>query len=89
MTFEQAATGEDEPSGDLIHRIAKLVTATFTLAEAEGNLLHARAHREIIRKFGRFPYRNEALSRRATAPEQAYLAEGGYGETLQELQQAV
>ena len=27
------------------------------------NLLHARAHREVIRKFGRFPYRNEALSR--------------------------
>ena len=59
------------------------------MPEAEGNLLHARAHREIIRKFGRFPYRNEALSRWPAAPEQAYLAEGGYGETLQELQQAV
>ena len=59
------------------------------MPEAEGNLLHARAHREIIRKFGRFPYRNEALSRRATAPEAEYVAAGGYGETVQELQQAV
>lgn len=58
------------------------------MPEADGNLLHARVHREIIRKFGRFPYRNEALSRRATEPEQTFLAEGGYGETLQDLQQA-
>ena len=27
------------------------------------NLLHARAHREVIRRFGRFPYRNAALGR--------------------------
>jgi hypothetical protein len=25
------------------------------------NLLHAKAHREVIRLFGRFPYRNDAL----------------------------
>ena len=30
----------------------------------ENSLLHAKAHREVIRKFGRFPYRNDALSRR-------------------------
>ena len=28
------------------------------------NLVHARAHREVIRRFGRFPYRNAALGRR-------------------------
>ncbi|WP_435141648.1 DUF924 family protein [Pseudopelagicola sp. nBUS_19] len=55
----------------------------------ESNLLHARAHREVIRKFGRFPYRNEALSRNSTQPEMAYVAEGGYGETVRELQSAV
>jgi uncharacterized protein (DUF924 family) len=26
------------------------------------NLLHARAHREVIRRFGRFPYRNAVLA---------------------------
>lgn len=50
------------------------------------NLLHARAHREVIRLFGRFPYRNQALSRTSTAPEQDYVSAGGYGSTVRELQ---
>lgn len=50
------------------------------------NLLHAKAHREVIRLFGRFPYRNEALSRPSTAPERAYVEEGGYGSTVRQLQ---
>ncbi len=49
------------------------------------NLLHAKAHREVIRLFGRFPYRNEALSRRSTTPEQDYVSHGGYGSTVQAL----
>ncbi len=52
------------------------------------NMLHAKAHREVIRQFGRFPYRNEALARTSTAPEKAYVANGGYGQTVQALQQA-
>ncbi|MGV6803737.1 MAG: DUF924 family protein [Ruegeria sp.] len=52
------------------------------------NLLHARAHREVIRKFGRFPYRNDALARETTAPEAAYVSSGGYGATVRELQAA-
>ncbi|MCJ7873627.1 DUF924 family protein [Marinovum sp. 2_MG-2023] len=58
------------------------------MPEADGNLLHARVHREIIRKFGRFPYRNAALARHDTAPEQDFMSNGGYGETLQNLQKA-
>ena len=50
------------------------------------NLVHAKAHREVIRKFGRFPYRNEALSRPMKADEMAYLDNGGYRETMRELQ---
>lgn len=53
-----------------------------------GNLLHAQAHREVIRQFGRFPYRNTALSRVDTRGETAYAAKGGYGHTLRQLQQA-
>lgn len=52
-----------------------------------GTLLHARAHREVIRQFGRFPYRNAALGRLPTRPERAYLEAGGYGYTLRQLQQ--
>ncbi len=55
----------------------------------ESNLLHARAHREVIRKFGRFPYRNDALARPETAHERDYVAQGGYGMTLRSLQSAV
>jgi uncharacterized protein (DUF924 family) len=51
-----------------------------------GNLLHARAHREVIRKFGRFPYRNAVLARASTATESDYVSAGGYGETVRELQ---
>ena len=43
------------------------------------NLLHARAHREVIRQFGRFPYRNDALGRKTTPAEQVFLDDGGYG----------
>jgi len=50
------------------------------------NLLHAKAHREVIRQFGRFPYRNEALRRRPTGPENDYVSSGGYGETVRRMQ---
>jgi uncharacterized protein (DUF924 family) len=50
------------------------------------NLLHAKAHREVIRLFGRFPYRNAALARASTAPERDYVDQGGYGETVRQLQ---
>lgn len=59
------------------------------LEGGEGNLLHAKAHRAVIREFGRFPYRNEALGRKSTAGELAYLAKGGYGFTVQGLQAQV
>lgn len=51
------------------------------------NLLHARAHREVIRRFGRFPTRNAALGRAGTAAEQAYLDQGGYGAMVRALKQ--
>ena len=40
--------------------------------------LHARAHQEIVRKYGRFPTRNAALGRESSAEEQVYLGQGGY-----------
>ncbi|MEO1777695.1 MAG: DUF924 family protein [Pseudomonadota bacterium] len=51
-------------------------------------LLHARAHREVIRQFGRFPHRNAALSRKTTEPEQAHLEAGGYGAVVRSLEHA-
>ncbi|MEM6386860.1 MAG: DUF924 family protein [Pseudomonadota bacterium] len=51
------------------------------------NLPHARAHREVIRKFGRFPTRNAALSRDTSADEQVYLDEGGYGAIVRQIKE--
>jgi uncharacterized protein (DUF924 family) len=38
------------------------------------NLSQARAHREVIRRFGRHPHRNAVLGRTSTPEEEAYLA---------------
>jgi uncharacterized protein (DUF924 family) len=57
------------------------------MPKSDNNLLHARAHRQVIRDFGRFPYRNEALNRTATALERSYVENGGYGSTVRALQQ--
>lgn len=39
---------------------------------------HAEGHRDIIRRFGRFPHRNVMLGRRTTEEEQAFLDGGGF-----------
>lgn len=40
----------------------------------ESNYSYALEHREVIRRFGRFPGRNEALRRESTPEEQEFLA---------------
>jgi uncharacterized protein (DUF924 family) len=40
----------------------------------EGTLAYAREHRQVIAKFGRFPYRNEVLGRESTPAELEWLA---------------
>ena len=55
------------------------------MGEDDGNLIHAKAHREIIRKFGRFPYRNDALDRKSTAAEEDFIANGGYRAIMKDL----
>ncbi|HDR29509.1 DUF924 family protein [Rhodovulum sp.] len=52
------------------------------------NLLHAKAHRELIRKFGRFPFRNEALHRGSSPEEIAFLDGGGYAACVEQLRAA-
>lgn len=38
----------------------------------------AEVHRDIIRRFGRFPHRNEFLGRTSSAEELEFLAQGGF-----------
>ena len=56
--------------------------------EREDKLPHAIAHREIIRRFGRFPYRNEALGRESSDAEKDFLENGGYGKVVEEARAA-
>ncbi|WP_028028266.1 DUF924 family protein [Gemmobacter nectariphilus] len=49
------------------------------------NQLHARAHAEIIRRFGRFPYRNDAFGRETTPEEREFLDNGGYAAIVETL----
>src|SRR4051794_5688353 len=47
--------------------------------EAESAALkYAEEHRDIIRRFGRFPHRNAILGRTTTLEEQKYLDDGGF-----------
>ncbi|MFT0860413.1 DUF924 family protein [Ancylobacter sp. G4_0304] len=39
---------------------------------------HAQDHRDIIRRFGRFPHRNPMLGRATTAQEAGFLEAGGF-----------
>ncbi len=41
-------------------------------------LRFAELHADLIRRFGRFPHRNEVLGRRSTPDEQVFLDEGGF-----------
>lgn len=41
-------------------------------------LAHAEGHRDIIRRFGRFPHRNPMLGRSTTAQEAGFLEAGGF-----------
>jgi uncharacterized protein (DUF924 family) len=52
--------------------------ALFTAAGDADGLKWAEIHADIIRRFGRFPYRNAALGRTTTPEEQAFLDGGGF-----------
>ncbi|GMG83333.1 DUF924 family protein [Paralimibaculum aggregatum] len=58
-------------------RCLRLVLMRMPEAGAE-NRIHGFKHRDVIRRFGRFPSRNAALGRRDTDEERAYRAAGGY-----------
>lgn len=42
------------------------------------DLAHAEQHRDIVRRFGRFPHRNAILGRETTKEEKEYLYHGGF-----------
>jgi len=54
------------------------VTLFADRIEDPESLLHARAHQSIIARFGRFPFRNTALSRETSSEEAEFMQQGAY-----------
>jgi uncharacterized protein (DUF924 family) len=86
--FDQALTPVErmfvylpfEHSEDLADQdLSVALFAAMDAAMDEDLLDYAVRHRDVIRRFGRFPHRNAALGRANTAEEAAYLAEPGAG----------
>lgn len=73
-----------EHAEDLATQDACIALFTERMPDAE-KILHARAHREIIARYGRFPHRNKALSRMSSEEEALWLAHGGYPATVEAL----
>jgi uncharacterized protein (DUF924 family) len=63
-------------SEDLADQERSVELARRSLAPVD--LVHAEHHRDIIRRFGRFPHRNAILGRVSRPDEVRYLAEGGF-----------
>jgi uncharacterized protein (DUF924 family) len=70
MPFEHSEDPEDQALS--VQLMAERLASDPDMA------LHARAHQETVRRYGRFPARNVALGRESTSEEQAYLDQGGY-----------
>jgi uncharacterized protein (DUF924 family) len=52
--------------------------ALFEKSGNANNLKYALDHAGIVRRFGRFPHRNQMLGRQTTSEEQAFLDGGGF-----------
>jgi len=72
LPFEHSEAIEDQD------RSVALFEAHDAATGDVSSLDWAVRHRDIIRRFGRFPHRNAALGRETTPEEQAFLDEGGF-----------
>ena len=76
-----------EHSEDLADQDRSVDLYTTRMPDEAEFQLHAHAHREVIARFGRFPFRNAALGRSDTPAEAAFLAAGAYPALVAELRQ--
>jgi len=54
------------------------VDLTCHRLEGDNTAHHARQHRDVIRRFGRFPHRNTILGRPPTDEEEVFIQKGGF-----------
>lgn len=74
-----------EHSEDIADQDRAVELLTERMASDPEMALHARAHHQIITRFGRFPTRNAALGRETTPAEAEFLSAGGYGTVVNAL----
>jgi uncharacterized protein (DUF924 family) len=72
LPFEHSEAPEDQDES-----VRLFETSRADLGERTVDYAHR--HRDVIRRFGRFPHRNAVLGRASTPAELAYLAEPGAG----------
>jgi uncharacterized protein (DUF924 family) len=77
LPFEHQESMEiQERSVELYERLRDETPKGFR--DRTGNYLRfAQQHRDVIRRFGRFPHRNAMLGRTSTEDEERYLSDGG------------
>jgi hypothetical protein len=69
------ATGTAAHSEDISDQERSVVLCRLLGPPNSGN---SERHRDIVRRFGRFPHRNPILGRTMTEEEQDFLDQGGY-----------
>jgi uncharacterized protein (DUF924 family) len=73
LPFEHSERLEDQ------ERACELCKPLAAFPETDDTLRYAIAHRDIIRRFGRFPHRNAILGRESTPQELEFLRQPGSG----------
>jgi uncharacterized protein (DUF924 family) len=78
MPFEHAeGTGAQDEAVRLFTRLVDSPPPAALQANLRNMLDYAEKHRDVIRRFGRFPHRNAILGRHSTPAEIAFLQEPG------------
>ena len=78
MPFEHAeGSGAQDEAVRLFTRLADSSAPAALAADLRNMLDYAHRHRDVIRRFGRFPHRNAILGRHSTPAEIAFLQEPG------------
>lgn len=72
LPFEHSEELADQDEGVRLFESLRIALGDLSAEQAY-------RHRDIIRRYGRFPHRNVALGRDSTTEEQAYLAQPGVG----------
>lgn len=71
MPFEHSEDLEDQ------ERAVSLMASLEAFGETRGFTQWAQKHRDVVKRFGRFPHRNDALGRESTPEEIEFLKEPG------------